>query len=366
MAQPTATSTLASAPSILDRLATEPPIEDDGGPVVNSMFGIPGLDDVIRGGLEIVIGRRNPAEVLPSIMPSIGELVQALRAGGVPIPMDQIARLGINSPEFYCIIGAGAAVPPAAPPHVIVTKAQGAHRDCPSLWYVNFPRVVSGADADAVRRSRKSMMNFRSWSSRKWWEEVGRRYGIADDPVQLASQSKQFAEIACEDMVKMSWLRTTNIPTTMMYNLDCDARNLHAQLAEKVMQNWTTVDSELVEAIEPVFQGIVRAVQLGSRESSQMKNVVMEKYVYEPSNRSITSYIRLLSFEVKDTVYDIIRGKGGERQSRVNIRFSVCFYEAVFEGSLWEQFSTTLHDDETNLLWDYVRIQTIDVQGSNH
>lgn len=55
------------------------------------------------------------------------------------------------------------------------------------------------------------------------------------------------------------------------------------------MQNWSAVDNELVEAIEPVFDGIVRAVQMGSRESSQMKNVVMEKYVWVPSSRSITS-----------------------------------------------------------------------------
>lgn len=39
-------------------------------------------------------------------------------------------------------------------------------------------------------------------------------------------------------------------------------------------------------------------------------------------------------------------------QSRVSVKYSVCLYEAVF--ALWEQFSATLHKDETKLLRVYV------------
>lgn len=220
MAQPPATSNaLTSAPSILDRLETEPTIQDDGeGPVTNGMFSF--IDDIARGVQSVVqdvgnvvqdVGNavesvvRRPVEDLQrALIPTIGEIIGQLRDGGVPISMDQIARLGLNSSEFYSVIGAGNAVSVAAP-MTISNKASGAHRDCPSMWYVNFPRQMSGADTEAVSRSRKAMTEFRSWSSRKWWEEVGRRSGFADDPVQLAGQSKQFAEIACEDMVKMSW-----------------------------------------------------------------------------------------------------------------------------------------------------------------
>jgi hypothetical protein len=73
--------------------------------------------------------------------------------------------------------------------------------------------------------------------------------------------------------------------------------------------------------------------------------------------------IRLLSFELHEAFYDVIRGKGEARQSRVSVEVSLCLYEAVFEAALWEQFSATLHEDETNLLWDYVTGQTIDVPG---
>lgn len=213
MAQPPPTSNaLTSAPSILDRLVTEPTIQDDGeGPVTNGMFSF--IDDIARSVQGVVqdVGNavetvvRRPVEDLQRVlMPTIGEMVGKLKEGGVPIPMDQIARLGLNSSDFYSVIGAGNAVSIAAP-MTIANKASGAHRDCPSMWYVNFPRQMSGPDTEVVTRSRKSMTDFRSWSSRKWWEEVGRRSGFADDPVQLAGRSKQFAEIACEDMVQMSW-----------------------------------------------------------------------------------------------------------------------------------------------------------------
>jgi hypothetical protein len=75
----------------------------------------------------------------------------------------------------------------------------------------------------------------------------------------------------------------------MKYSIDCESHQLHALLLEKVMGGWSTVDSDLVETVEPVFQGIVKAALAGSREFSQMKNVVMEKYVYSESTKSITS-----------------------------------------------------------------------------
>jgi len=191
-------------------MVTEPPIEDDEGPIVNSIFS--DLGDMINAGVGAVGGvvtgvitGQNPAEIIAGLIPSIAEIVQASRSGAFAIPPDQLARLAVNSPEFYCVVGAVVAAIPAAPPHVILTQAQGAQRDFPSLWYVNFPHIMSGHDVEAVKRSRKSMTDFRSWSSKKWWEEVGRRFGVADEAIQRARQSKQFAEIACEDMVKMSW-----------------------------------------------------------------------------------------------------------------------------------------------------------------
>lgn len=49
-------------------------------------------------------------------------------------------------------------------------------------------------------------------------------------------------------------------------------------------------------------------------------------------------------------MYEIIRGKGEYREIRVDVDFNVCFYKAVFKSALWDQYSATLKDDETNLL----------------
>ncbi|KAK4198393.1 hypothetical protein QBC40DRAFT_331509 [Triangularia verruculosa] len=364
MSQP---STLTTPPSFLSRLETEPAIEEDDGPVLNSMsFDFGGIiGDIINIG----VGRQNEAaaaaaKIISSIS-SIADIVQIGRLGSVVLPLEQIARLGTNSPEFYCAIGAAIATTrPLLSAHVIVSQAKETQDDFPSLWYVNFPHNMSGHDAQVVKRYRDSMTDFRSWSSKKWWEEVGRRYGVADEAIARAKQSKEFAQIACEDMVKMSWLRTTRRPDTMNFRIDCESYDLHRRLVEKVMGGWYDVDAELLDTVEPVFRGIVKTALSGSRESSHMNNVVMEKYVYNSSNRSITSYIRLLSFEVHESMYDVIRGgKSRGRESRVSVALSLCLYEAVFEAALWDQFSATLHDDETDLLWDYVNGQTINVRS---
>ncbi|KAK2051342.1 hypothetical protein LY76DRAFT_610695 [Colletotrichum caudatum] len=106
--------------------------------------------------------------------------------------------------------------------------------------------------------------------------------------------------------------------------------------------------NDLVEAVEPIFRDIAKG---SNTQFSHMNNVVMEKCVCSESTRSIDSY----------AVYNVIRIKGPERMSRVSVDFSFCLSEAIFEASLWEHFSATLHDDETTLLWDYVNNQTIDI-----
>ncbi|KAH6842628.1 hypothetical protein B0I37DRAFT_417800 [Chaetomium sp. MPI-CAGE-AT-0009] len=367
MAQLTASSTLTSAPSILGRLTVEPPIAEDEGPVVNPMSLralYPG--EMINAGVGAVTGAiagQKSADMVPGLISSIAGIVQAAQSGTV-IPRDQLVWLAVNSPGFYCVVGAVAngMLPAPPPPHVIAALAQRVQRDFPSMWYVNFPYARSGHYVEEIRRNRQSMANFRSWSSKRWWEEVSRRFGIADEAIERARQSKQFLEIACEDMVKMSWLRTTRPPHTINHGFECDRDQLHRMLVDEIMNDWSTVDDNLMNAIEPIFRDIIKAAVAGEREVSQMKNVVIEKYEYTRSTGCVTSYIRLLSFEVKEGVYDIIRGKG-ERRARVRVELSMCLYEAIFEAALWEQFSATLHEDETDLLWDYIQGQTIDVRG---
>ncbi|KAK0666497.1 hypothetical protein QBC41DRAFT_305212 [Cercophora samala] len=116
------------------------------------------------------------------------------------------------------------------------------------------------------------------------------------------------------------------------------------------------------DEVQPIFQGTVKSALSGSRESSHLKDGEMEKYGYEASTKSIASYIRLLPFELHEAVYDAIHGgKGAGSESRGSANLSLYLYEAVLEAALWDRFSAALHDDETDLLLDYVRDQTINV-----
>jgi len=72
---------------------------------------------------------------------SITEMVQAIQAE-TSVPPDQIARLAVNSPEFYCAVGSvpDSSTIPTPLPHVIAAQAQETQRDFPSLRYVNVPQ----------------------------------------------------------------------------------------------------------------------------------------------------------------------------------------------------------------------------------
>lgn len=207
----TKTLTLTCVPPNVDTVPTEPKIEDDFVPTSGTAnqvgWGtVSGADAFPRGiGVGLNIGGVFTPNIIPGMpFSSIADIVRGARRGNTPIPTLELARLGLNSPDFYSAIGAvtGSLAPSIG---AIVDLAQRVSHDFPTLWYVNFPHNMSAADAEMVARHRESMLDFRSWSSKKWWEEVDRRYGRVDDTVARLSQSKEFAEIAFEDMVKMSW-----------------------------------------------------------------------------------------------------------------------------------------------------------------
>ncbi|GAB0138924.1 hypothetical protein EsDP_00007144 [Epichloe bromicola] len=120
-----------------------------------------------------------------------------------PVLNQVFATLGFNSSQFYTAIGI--AFPTLIPPQQIAAQAQEVHDECPTLWYVKFPKNVSSQDIGKIEDYRQSMLDFRSWLTAKWWNEVNRRHGNPDDFTQRVEQSKEFAKITCEDMVKVSW-----------------------------------------------------------------------------------------------------------------------------------------------------------------
>jgi hypothetical protein len=220
--------------------------------------------------------------------------------------------LGINSSQFYSIVG-GAVGVTAQPVQQTVAQAVKINKEFPSLWLINFPKHMDPQHVALLHRFRQNMADFRSWSSQKWWEEVARRDGVPDDMFQRARQSKLFAQIACEDMCKMSWygalrllisvthsktniypsqrLRTTKPPIDITCSIQCVSGMLHQNIVSQVMGDWGGVDCDIVDAVEPLLQDIVRSAQRGAapQEAGNLKVVILEKYEWDANARSVTS-----------------------------------------------------------------------------
>lgn len=213
---------LTTAPKFPFSISIEPDlssVHDDSPPgpgdeqvleserVVNG-FGI--FDSIIDSAVNVVAGvaiggiGKLPIGIISPM--DVDQIINVGRGGGLfpVLTPQQVAKLGINSDLFYCVVGS--AVPAQAPPvQQTAASAVKVNKDFPSLWFVNFPKKMAAQDVAMVRQYRQNMTDFRSWSSQKWWEEVARRDGTPNDVMQRARQSKIFAQMAVEDMLKMSW-----------------------------------------------------------------------------------------------------------------------------------------------------------------
>ncbi|USP74612.1 hypothetical protein yc1106_01886 [Curvularia clavata] len=270
------------------------------------------ISDAVTGAVNTAV--KAAVGVNPGIgtLIDINQIIKAVQGAGLAqvITPEQAAMLGINSSQFYSIVG-GAVGVTAPPVEQTVAQAVKINKEFPSLWFVNFPRHMESQQVAMVHRFRQNMTDFRSWSSQKWWEEVARRDGVPDDMFQRARQSKLFAQIACEDMCKMSWLRTTKPPVDITRSIRCTAGMLHENIVSQIMSDWGGVDHDVVDAVEPLLQGIVRSARAGAspEEAGELKVVILEKYEWDANAQSVTSYIRLISFELSEAFHKVVSNK---------------------------------------------------------
>ncbi|CAN9443139.1 unnamed protein product [Alternaria alternata] len=355
------TGPLTRAPNFLFLLDTERVLEttqkdgdantddvDESKRVVTGFGFLGPIGDLVTGAVTDAVKAAvgiNPVAAGVDIN-QINQIIKMAQSAGLSaarvITPEQAAMLGINSSQFYSIIG-GAVGMTAQPVQQTVAQAVKINKDFPSLWFVNFPKHMKSQDVDLVHRSRQNMTDFRSWSSQKWWEEVARRDGVAQDMFQRARQSKLFAKVACEDMCKMSWYEALRFLIS-------------------VMSDWESVDRDIVDAVEPLLQDIVRSARAGAipQDTGELKVVILEKYEWNANARSVTSYIRLISFELSEAFYKVISNKG-DPTSYVSVDLALLQYEAVFESSLWNQFASTLEKDQKDPFQDFINLQTINV-----
>lgn len=193
------TGALTACPNIWGDLKVEPQLPPE------AMAAVAGL--VVKNSASSVagiVGRNQPWEQFARRGVAVRMAPGAFTPIGIAPGIGNTLNLGWNTPQFYSAIGIAAAVQ-AQVAQKVAAQANEINKEYPSLWYVNFPKHMSSHDADMVQRYRQSMLDFRSWSSMKWWQEVNRRFGNPGDMIQRVQQSKDFARIACEDMVKMSW-----------------------------------------------------------------------------------------------------------------------------------------------------------------
>ena len=130
-------------------------------------------DESIAKGLQ----RANSVYASPAAVSSIiGELI-----GSLPItsPISTIAQVAI--------------------------RAQAIANDHEPIWFVNFPPNLSSSEKVVLQEYMQEVLNFRSWSSLKWWAEVFARIPSNGTVTVQIQQSSEFARVAYRDMITTPW-----------------------------------------------------------------------------------------------------------------------------------------------------------------
>ncbi|KZM24110.1 hypothetical protein ST47_g4743 [Ascochyta rabiei] len=231
------------------------------------------------------------------------------------------------------------------------------------IWFVNFPPALSGAEQSLLREYMKEILDFRSWSSLKWWADAfGNVPSSGEGAAIMMQQSSEFARMAFRDLVQMPWLRATREPTSYKDAFDCHINDLHGNLIKRTMSSWGSLENDTLLALEPVLQRVLASVNTGEAMSSstQVRSVLSERYEYQDNNRTFKSYLRLVCFEVAEAVRDVVDGKNSSHR-QVECQMSYMYYEAEFDMNRWKTFSETINDQQRSACREFVMHQTVDM-----
>ncbi|KAF3761666.1 hypothetical protein M406DRAFT_358073 [Cryphonectria parasitica EP155] len=227
------------------------------------------------------------------------------------------------------------------------------------IWFVNFPLELSASVQNSLRDYQQVVLDFRCWSSLKWWTEVFTRIPVSDDPLTKIKQTSEFAMVACRDMTQMPWLKTTMSPQRSTNAIQCPIGELHPAIIAGTMSKWFANNPAALAPLETVLQAVVGSISEATFNYNDTRTVVTEKYEYMSEAQSIKSSVRLLCFEISRSFYDVQSGKS--TQIWVNCDMSYLEYEAEFKIEEWKKSQNSIDEQQKPVLQEFVKKQTVDI-----
>jgi hypothetical protein len=131
--------------------------------------------------------------------------------------VDKSMKKGLQNAEYTyanpatvsSIIGGLVGFAPITSPDDIIAqvaiRAKAIANDYEPIWFVNFPPSLQSSEKVILEEYMQEVLNFRSWSSLKWWAEVFTKIPSNGDVTVQIQQSSEFARIAYRDIINMPW-----------------------------------------------------------------------------------------------------------------------------------------------------------------
>ncbi|EED20826.1 conserved hypothetical protein [Talaromyces stipitatus ATCC 10500] len=246
----------------------------------------------------------------------------------------------------------------------VVGRAQDISNNFPPVWYVNFPadRDMTESMRESLRQHSQAILDFKCWSSLKWWSNVFQLVPTNDHPLNKLIQSGLFVQIAMMDLPQTPWLRSIREPVQSGQSITCPFSDLHANIINMAMNAFHQLDDLSRNALEPVLKGIVTSASSATVDHKDLKMVLAEKYEYKRETDSIVSSIRMITFAIGESFYDVQDGKNS-RSRWVSCEVGFVQYDAEFDLEGWKNHAVTLNAETKRATEDFINARTINIPG---
>ncbi|OJJ45174.1 hypothetical protein ASPZODRAFT_38129, partial [Penicilliopsis zonata CBS 506.65] len=115
----------------------------------------------------------------------------------------------------------------------IVASAKSIWKEFPSIWYVNFEVSISDEHRAQLQDYQQNVLDYLSWASVNWWEEVFDLIPPGNNEEVKRSQTTALARIAYQDMTGTPWLSKTS-KTESHVRIECEANEFHYRLLSEI------------------------------------------------------------------------------------------------------------------------------------
>ncbi|KAJ6050156.1 uncharacterized protein N7446_005602 [Penicillium canescens] len=239
---------------------------------------------------------------------------------------------------------------PISNPRQIAAQADNVSRLFPPVLFINFPASLPQGLQKKLQGNLQSLLDFRSWSSLRWWDGVFCQLPPSEDEWVQFKQSLLLVKYASEDMKKTLWLHQIKDSHSQ--------RGIHmnpsrSYLTSQVTDAFKDLGEQSIVSLTPLVVNMIESFQYSPREYAS-RVFIAERHEYVSESNSIKSSIFTITCIVGGSPYK-------EREGLDGGILTLLYYDHLFRLDEWDEHSGKISDEEKDAMRKFLDQNTVNV-----